>query len=285
MRALARILLPTFVRRSFVRTLRRNGYQLVNLEKLYAFDGLHTVHNPVFQGDVRFQAAYRRGMRAGRGVDPCSQWRIHIGLWAASLAARAEGDFVECGVNAGFFSSAVMQYLDWNQLHKTFYLIDTFEGPVLEQYSPEEAALGRVEVAAQAMASGAYVTDLARIRENFAEWPRVEIVPGRVPEILAGLDIGQIAFLHLDMNCAFPEVAALRALWDRVSEGGVVLLDDYAYFGYEAQGKAIAREAVALGAEILTMPTGQGLIVKSGANPVRQSEKHARQVPPGADQK
>jgi hypothetical protein len=54
-----------------------------------------------------------------------------------------EGDFVECGVNAGFVSSAIMKKLQWNTLGRRFYLIDTFTGPVLTQYSQEEVQKDR----------------------------------------------------------------------------------------------------------------------------------------------
>ena len=46
------------------------------------------------------------------------------------------------------------------------------------------------------------------------------------------------------------------------SAGGIVLLDDYAYFGYEAQGNAFDEVARMLGASILALPTGQGMILK-----------------------
>ena len=48
-----------------------------------------------------------------------------------------------CGVNAGFLSSAIVRYVDWNKLHKRFYLVDTFTGPVLSPYSSEEIERGR----------------------------------------------------------------------------------------------------------------------------------------------
>jgi hypothetical protein len=63
---------------------------------------------------------------------------VDVARWAAQTALRVKGDFVECGVNAGFFSSAIMNKLRWNTLGRRFYLIDTFTGPVLAQYSPEE---------------------------------------------------------------------------------------------------------------------------------------------------
>ncbi len=59
--------------------------------------------------DPAFRKAYERGIRAARD-DYRWHWRVHIGLWTAAHAARLEGDFVECGVNRGFLTSAIMDY-------------------------------------------------------------------------------------------------------------------------------------------------------------------------------
>jgi hypothetical protein len=250
------------VKQFLVRALRRSGYQLVNLRKLYEFDGLHTVHNARFRDDPRFQAAWQGAFQVTGRVNPGSFWRIHVGLWAAAAAARVDGAFVECGVNAGFFSSAALRYLDWNTLHKRFYLVDTFNGPVASQYSAEEVSLGRLDAMEQAIAAGAYVTDMDAIRQRYEGWDGVAIVKGAVPEILPSIGAERVAFLHLDMNCAFPECEALKFFWERMSDGGIVLLDDYSYFGYEAQGNALDSVARALGTSILDLPTGQGMILK-----------------------
>lgn len=79
------------------------------------------------------------------------------------------------------------------------------------------------------MRRGAYETDVERVRANFAEWPNAVVVPGSVPEILPAVNVARVAFLHLDMNCALPERAALEHFWPKLSPGGFVLLDDYAY--------------------------------------------------------
>ena len=60
-----------------------------------------------------------------------------------------------------------------------------------------------------------------------------------MPEVLAGLGIAQVAFLHIDMNCAYPERAALEHFWDRLAPGAMVLFDDYAYYGNGALAGAI----------------------------------------------
>lgn len=245
------------------------GYVVFNTraEGCYARDSLFTANNHHFEDDPGFRAAYARGVQASGGVDPRMEWRVHVALWAARAAAGVPGDFVECGVNAGFVSSAIMQRLDWAKTGKRFYLIDTFSGPMVEQFSREEIARGLGRAAADAMAQGAYVTDLERVRANFAEWPNVEIVPGAVPGVLAGIEIGRVAFLHIDMNCAYPERGALEHFWERLAPGAMVLFDDYAYFGLEALAEAIDTSASRLGVEVLSLPTGQGLIIKPGAGP------------------
>ena len=241
----------------------RLGFGVFKVRGRYHEDGLFTIHSQAWRDAPEFRAAYARGIQASNGVDPGIEWRVHVAFWAASVALDAPGDFVECGVNAGFISSAIMHKLDWSNIAREFYLIDTFTGPVLGQYSSEEISRGRLEIAQASLAHGAYVTDLDRVRANFSEWPNAVVIPGAVPEILRARDFGQVAFVHIDMNCAAPEIAAFEFFWDRLPPGGVILFDDYGYWGHDSQRQAVDHAAQRLGCAVLSLPTGQGLIVKS----------------------
>ena len=115
------------------RMIEARGYKIVpDDSSVYRADGLTTVHNHDFVRDPDFARAYARGVVAA-GEDYDWQWRVHIGLWAAASAARLDGDFVECGVNRGFLSSAIMELLDWDTLGKTFWLLDTFASATFDQ--------------------------------------------------------------------------------------------------------------------------------------------------------
>jgi Macrocin-O-methyltransferase (TylF) len=240
----------------------RAGYTIINTRRRYCEDGLFTVHSDHFRCHPVFKAAYQRGIEANNGLDPHFEWRVHVALWAASSALAAPGDFVECGVNTGFMSSAIMGGLNWGSVAKRFYLLDTFSGPVLSQFSAQEIQRGRRKLAEDAIKAGAYETSLARMRANFAEWPNAVVVPGAVPDSLTALNIASVAFLHIDMNCAYPECTAFEYFWNRLSPGAIVLLDDYAYHGTECQAEAIDAVAQSLGFNVLSLPTGQGLVVK-----------------------
>jgi hypothetical protein len=244
------------------KALGQAGLAIINTRRHYDADGLFTVHSDHFRRDPAYQVAYQRGLEASDGVDPHFEWRAHVALWVASSALGAAGDFVECGVNTGFLSSAIMKSLNWANVARRFYLVDTFSGPVVSQFSSEEIQRGRAKIAEDAIAAGAYQTNVDRVRANFAEWPNAVVVQGTVPDILPTANIASVAFLHLDMNCAYPERAALQYFWNRLSPGAFVLLDDYAYFGCESQIEAIDSLALSLGFNVLSLPTGQGLIMK-----------------------
>lgn len=247
------------------RSIARSLYALVRsaVPRTYAQDGLISVHSHAFMQDSKFIRAYARGVKAIGGTDSYQwHWRIHIGLWAANVASRLDGDFVECGVNKGFLSSAIMEYLDWSSLDRDFYLLDTFAGLDDRFVSDRERDVGAIQKNAEDLRSGFYVNGADSVRANFAQWPRARIIVGAIPETLAQVKAQRIAYLHLDMNCAPPEVAALAYFWDLLVAGAPVLLDDYAYLGYSQQKLAMDDFARERDVAICSLPTGQGLLIK-----------------------
>jgi len=83
-----------------------------------------------------------------------------------------------------------------------------------------------------------------------------------IPEVLPQVETNQIAFLHIDLNCAKPEIDAGNYFWSKLVEGGVCLLDDYAYPRFEAQKRAWDQFAKEKDIQIYSSPTGQGIIFK-----------------------
>lgn len=64
------------------------------------------------------------------------------------------------------------------------------------------------------------------------------------------------------MNSAEPEAAAVREILPRLSDGGIVVLDDYGWWDYSDQKIAIDPIVAIHGLSVMELPTGQGVIIK-----------------------
>ena len=232
---------------------RLYGLLKLLLRPTYRRDGLWTVHNADFLRDPTFQRSYQAGLRRQPGTE--MEWRSHVAIWAGSHASRLpEGHFVECGVNRGFLSSTVIEALDFGRMsERRFFLFDTFDGLVPELLTESDRAASWNE----------YVDVYDDVVRAFASFDNVEIVRGPVPTTLSSVDIESVAYLSIDMNCVQPEIEAIRYFWPRMVPGGIVLLDDYGWAGHEAQKLAADEFAKSEGTTILSLPTGQGLLIKN----------------------
>ncbi|MBL8555368.1 MAG: class I SAM-dependent methyltransferase [Phenylobacterium sp.] len=180
-------------------------------------------------------------------------WNLTVALWAVARARALPGDLVELGVFKGHTTVFCADYVRFAEWDKRWWLYDTFEGIPEDQLDP-----GWAKINAELYGTNLY----AEVRERFARFPNIDVIQGRVPEILHERPPGQIAFLHVDMNNASAEIAALDLLFDRVVPGGVILFDDYAWGTSRAQYDAEKSWFERRGEMVLPLPTGQGLYVK-----------------------
>lgn len=251
------------IKKTLQRAARQVGYDIRRVKRgpVYDRDGLYTSHNHEFMKAPDFQRAYWRGVNGttGDAINTYGEWRVHIALWTAQNAFRQEGDFVECGVCLGFMSSSIMTYLRWNETKgsRRYILIDNFEGIVPSLLTEEEKQLGR-----ERQYGDIYSSTYEHAAKNLSEFSNIDFVKGNVPDVLSLAKTNKIAFLHLDMNATIPEISALKYFWDKLVPGAFILLDDYAYNYHEPQQRAFDELASELGYAVVSLPTGQGLIIK-----------------------
>ncbi len=238
------------------------GSQPVLREYSYSGSGLRVFGKSAdFLDDPRFQRAYAAGWsRMGKSAPHTddARWIAHVAIWAASQAAVLDGDFVECGVNTGLLSLAICEWLDFNCLDRDFWLFDTYDGiPDGQMSDAERQGIGGWHN------RHSYQECHAQAVESFARWPRCRVTRGSVPDILSQFPPGRrVAYLSIDMNIVLPEITALAFFWDRLVPGAMVLLDDYAWDTHRPQKAAFDAFACANSRMILTLPTGQGLLVR-----------------------
>ena len=226
----------------------------------FSEDLLHTYHNADFLNDPLFKESYALGKATDKNEVLLKnydiRWRIHVLCWAAYHATHLEGDFVDCGVNTGIFSRAIINFVDFNKTGKKYFLLDTFNG--LDSKYSSEKEMSRNKIINYENQKTLY-EDVKDTFKNF----NVEIIKGPVPETLPLVKSEKICFLSIDMNSVQPEEEALNYFWDKMVSGGIIILDDYGYANSTNDQKAAHDKfAISKGIMILTLPTCQGLIIK-----------------------
>ncbi len=232
---------------------------LQSVEKVYEQHGLSVfmqdnlvalMRNESFFNDSAFTAALMGNAEDDR--DTAKIWRLHTCCWAARSALSLAGDFVECGTYKGFYAGVIAQYLGFGGLPREFYLYDTFAGLPPEWSTEEE----------RRQANPGYHWDgvYQDVLNRFAVYPNMHVVKGVVPEVFETIVPERIAFLHLDLNAGAAETAALDLLVPHLSDGALVLLDDFGRLEMRDLCQAHIDWWGRLDHAILELPTGQGLV-------------------------
>jgi hypothetical protein len=239
------------------------NYLIIN-EYSYIGDGLATAHNTDFILNKRFSSAYNKSKKITEALKnhpgEDMHFRAYIACYCAKYALRIPGDFVECGVGKGMLSKTIVDYLKFEKIKKKFYLIDTFNGIPIKQASNIDEKRN-MKYLNSLNYSKSY---LEHIHNIFKRYNNVKIIEGRIPEILKKTILKKISYLSMDMNNSYAEIKAIKLLYNKIVKGGIILLDDYAYGkSFIFQKISWDKFAKTKGIEILTLPTGQGLIIKN----------------------
>ena len=242
---------------------------------MYKFDGLQTIHNCAFLEDPKFADAYNY-TRNLIGHDYQWMWRNYIGIMLACKARKNSLNFVECGVGEGWMSTSILRYFSQSfQITPFMTLLDTWQGIDGSIVDPNEIKYWGCSVEERkklyVYEKSTFEETKRRILDTAMHNHRITFVQGSIPDSLTRKVVNQIqargpiSFLHIDMNNSVPEVAAMEVFYPLVSKnGGIILLDDYAYQGYEYQKKQIDYFLDSIGSEHpIALPTGQGLLIKT----------------------
>lgn len=143
------------------------------------------------------------------------------------------GDVVECGTARG--GSACLMGLTMKKLQATrqLWVFDTFEGiPAPTNEDPD------FEIAKHY--TGKFRGNFDEVKQLFQSHdilPQCQLIKGRFQETLPGCDISTIALLHIDGDWYESVRTCLDQLYDRVTPGGVIQIDDYGH--WEGARKAV----------------------------------------------
>jgi O-methyltransferase len=193
-----------------------------------------------------------------------SRDRCHV-LWRTlQQGLRLEGDVVECGVFRGGTALLAARTIAaaGQGGYRALHLFDSFEGMggnISDDDSFRPGDFGR--------------TSAEHVRGLLGPYPFVEMHVGFIPDTFAGLELGRIAWAHVDLDLYESIRDAIDYLYPRLAPGAFLIFDDYGFPSCPGARRAVD-EAFADKPEVpLCLPTAPCLVVKLGATPAAVREE------------
>lgn len=143
------------------------------------------------------------------------------------LGNGIEGDFIETGVWRGGACILMRAVLDaYSIKDRTVWLADSFEG-----LPPPDEAKYPADSGDQFHTYSELSVSLEQVKQNFEKYglldEQVKFIKGWFKDTLHHAQIHKLALLRLDGDMYESTMDALLALYDKVSVGGYVIVDDY----------------------------------------------------------
>lgn len=162
----------------------------------------------------------------------------------------------ELGVYRGgssYFIASLARQLDLPIDH---YCFDTFEG-----HSDEDV---NIDLEPIQTPGSFHNTSFESVSEYLKEFQNVQIYQGRFQETCGHLEGTRFSFVHLDMDIYAPTIFALRFFDGRMTQGGVILLDDYGFDSCPGIEKAVTEFISTAGSRYFgfSLLTGQFVLIK-----------------------
>ena len=136
-----------------------------------------------------------------------------------------EGDFVETGVWKGG-ASMFMAYLNkYHQLNRKIFACDSYEGLSKDSVFEQDKNVNGNDKQYD------YAISLEEVQNNFLKYnlldDNVYFIKGFFETSLMNAPINKIAILRLDCDMYTSTISVLDELYDKVSIGGFIIIDDY----------------------------------------------------------
>ena len=154
------------------------------------------------------------------------------------VAKGIPGDIAECGVwRGGSMMVAAMALASRNDVNRSLYLYDTFQG--MTEPSAYDRDLDSISADAHLTNSQARTgvwcyAGLEEVRTNILStgYPgdRIHLIKGDVEDVIPRASPDRLAFLRLDTDWYASTKHELTYLYPLLSEGGILIVDDYGHW-------------------------------------------------------
>ena len=162
---------------------------------------------------------------------------------------NVQGSVAEAGVFQGEFAKEMNKYFP----DKFLYLFDTFEGFDKRDIQIEEACNY-----SEAKEGYLNITSEKLVLSKMSHPEKCIIRKGYFPETAIGIN-DDFCFVNLDMDLYKPTIEGLRFFWDKMVDGGIIIVHDYYSEGYKGVRDAVSEFTKEEG--LLPFPIGDSISI------------------------
>lgn len=163
-----------------------------------------------------------------------SQEVLDFTYQACDRVAGIEGDLIECGVGAGSQLAMMKKWTIDKKSPKYIFGYDSFEGiPYASDMDDSQPGIGAIDQTkkGQLVTTGISSHSIENVKFNFSAWGvnliGLNLVKGWFQDTMPKTNHDKISLLRLDGDLYESTKVCMKYLYDKVSKGGIIILDDW----------------------------------------------------------
>ena len=197
-------------------------------------------------------AAYLRRFDEAEGFNSHRKWMLGQLL---RMTAAVEGDTAECGVYLGASSWLICAHNRQERPGAKHHLFDSFEG-LNNPGAVDGDHWGEGDLAASA----------ETVRRNLAPFEdQLVFHQGWIPDRFPDVEGQAFSFVHVDVDLYEPTRDSVAFFYDRLSDGGVLVCDDYGCTTCPGATKAVDEVLAGKPEQMISLDGGGGFFIKGQA--------------------
>jgi hypothetical protein len=188
------------------------------------------------------------------GLDGARRWTVHQLI---RLVGSVPGDTAECGVLNGAMSYIICKANEVSAHRRLHFLFDSFEG--LSAPGDGDGSYWR---------QGDLTAGADVVEQNLRDCRDFRLMKGWIPARFEEVADRRFAFVHIDVDLYQPTRDSLEFFYPRMSEGGIMLLDDYASSFSPGATQAAKEVLDGKPEQVISLADGGGFLIKGNRTAV-----------------
>ena len=145
------------------------------------------------------------------------------------IRREIKGEFAECGCWNGNSLFATKFFIDKYNIKKSFHIFDSFEGG-LSEFKSEDLKNSSIKSNSEAeKVKKIFSSSYQQLLKKTESLESIYINKGWIPEVFLTQEERNYCFVHIDVDLYEPTLESHKYFFKRLSQGGVIVCDDYGY--------------------------------------------------------